>query len=320
MKKWYEIVNKAEETEILIYGAIGGGMFEEGIEAKKFIQDFKNIKSDSVTLRINSPGGSVFEGLAIYNYLISSGKNITTINDGFAASIASILFLVGEKRIAAKASQVMIHNPMGFVGGDSTEMKKMAEVLEGIKTMLVDIYTDRTNLDSKTAGKLMDKETWLKADEALEMGFATDINEALKIAACADLEKFSYTNKIPAFEEPKKQEANMEKIFAALQVMNEAEAFDKINAVNSEIVNYKQEIKTLKDENEILLKLVNEEKITRLIAEGKILESQKDFANRLITDSDLFNAWLETNKRPEAPTEPLKIQNNQEAGEDSGII
>jgi HK97 family phage major capsid protein/ATP-dependent Clp endopeptidase proteolytic subunit ClpP len=192
--KYYTIRNQAgaESVEILLYGDIGeGGFFSEGIGAKQFAEDLKALGPiKNLDIRINSPGGSVFEGLAIYNTLERhSAKKIVTI-DGLAASIASVIAMAGDWIVMAKSSLLMIHDPFGMVLGDADDMRKMAEGLDKIKTGLISAYQKKSKMSSQGIAKLMTNETWMTANEAVEWGFADEVTESVKMAAHFDLSKF----------------------------------------------------------------------------------------------------------------------------------
>lgn len=178
MRKFYEFkkVNE-EETELYIYGDITSiKWFEDDVTSYDFAKELAQIDTN-LKVRINSYGGEVSQGLAIYNLLKSFDKKVTTVCDGFACSSASVIFMAGDDRIMNKASLLLIHNAWTFASGDSNELRKQAEDLEKITEPSVKIYTSITGLEESTIREMMDRETWITSDEALEMGFATKVIE-----------------------------------------------------------------------------------------------------------------------------------------------
>lgn len=164
----------AEGAEIAISGVIGESFWGDTYSLERLRQDLKAVKGDKVTITINSPGGEVSEGIAIYHALKNSGKKVTTVAAGWAASIASIVFMAGSTRIVETGSRVMIHNPWTFTEGDAKELRKTADVLDQLQSDLVDIYHEATGMAKDLLRSMVDAETWLSAEEALTHKFATE--------------------------------------------------------------------------------------------------------------------------------------------------
>lgn len=172
-------------TELFIYGEIRKkdiwDMFFGDDDTRTGAFEFKDalaeVDTPNLTVRINSMGGSVSEGLAIYNLLNDFKGNVTTIVDGFACSAASVIFMAGDKRIVPESGLLMIHNAWGYAEGDSNAMKKYAEDLEKITQPSVNIYCSKTGLEESKVKEMMDDETWITSQEALELGFATTIEK-----------------------------------------------------------------------------------------------------------------------------------------------
>lgn len=164
----------AEGAEIAISGVIGESYWGDTYSLERLRQDLKAVKGDKVTITINSPGGEVSEGIAIYHALKNSGKKVTTVAAGWAASIASIVFMAGSTRIVETGSRVMIHNPWTFTEGDAKELRKTADVLDQLQSDLVDIYHEATGMAKDILRSMVDAETWLSAEEALTHKFATE--------------------------------------------------------------------------------------------------------------------------------------------------
>jgi len=165
------------DLEVDIYQAIGGGdpLFGGGVSAEGVLMALRQNASANVLVRINSPGGSVTEGFAIYNHLMEHRGKVTTRVDGLAGSMASVLMLAGDERQIAFGGTVMIHNPFGIVEGESRELRGIADMLDRQRAEMVAIYSKRTGLSAARVMKMMDETTWLGADEALDRGFATRV-------------------------------------------------------------------------------------------------------------------------------------------------
>lgn len=134
-------------------------------------------------VHINSRGGDVAEGFAIHDMLANSGKKITTIIEGLCASIATIVALAGSTRQMTKNSEFMIHNPWGTIQGTAEEVQQYADYLAETEKKIVDFYATQTGGDKKKIASLMDKETFLTSDEALEMKFITEVLEPITALA-----------------------------------------------------------------------------------------------------------------------------------------
>ncbi len=189
------IKNAAGFTEMLIYDVIGYDPFSDsGIMAKDIIDMLKGISGD-IHLRINSPGGDLFEALAIYNLLANydRGKVVVYI-DGCAASAASVIAMAGSERLIPANAFIMIHNPMTYAYGDAHAMRETADMLDKGQASLIGIYKNRTGLDEKELAAMLDAETWMTGAEAVEKGFCTGALEEQKLAACADLSRMNFKN------------------------------------------------------------------------------------------------------------------------------
>lgn len=183
-RRWYRIENAAaEEATIYVYDYIGWG----GVEAEQFVRELADVTAPTIRVRINSPGGNVFDGSAIYNALRSHGSRILMHVDGVAASIASIIALAGDEIHIAEGGWFMIHNPFMIAIGDAQEMRRTAELLDKIRAQLAGIYARRTGKDVEEIVELMDAETWFSAEEAVEAGFADRIEDGEPAQASFDL-------------------------------------------------------------------------------------------------------------------------------------
>lgn len=183
---WLEINNKNGVGEILIYGYIKDEKWMEEdvtpIDIKRQLDELSDV--ETIEVYVNSGGGSVFAGIAIHSMLQRLNKPITTYVDGIAASIASVFILASDKVIIPKDAWIMIHNASGGVMGDVKKIKKYAETLERIQGSIVDIYKSKTGLSEVQILEMMGEETWMNGEEAVAFGFADELDESKKIAAC----------------------------------------------------------------------------------------------------------------------------------------
>ena len=170
--------------EIWLYDQIGDSFWGDGVSAKTFQKELSALgKVTTLNLHINSPGGDVFDGIAIYNQLKAHPARVVVDIDGLAASIASVIAMAGDEiRIAGNAS-MMIHNPHGMAIGDSTEMQRTAALLDQVKGQLVGTYAARTGIVRAQLEAWMDDETWLTADAAVQHGFADLVTQEQRVAA-----------------------------------------------------------------------------------------------------------------------------------------
>jgi len=166
-------------VEITIYDEIGGF----GVLAKEFIAELKKYKGQHIDLRINSVGGSVIEGDAIFNALRRHRGGLTVHVDGLAASMASVIAMAGDKISMADNALLMIHNPWSLAMGDAEDLRKEAATLDKIKGSMVRTYARRANLPQSDISAMMDEEKWMDAREALELGFVDEIEEGNLAAA-----------------------------------------------------------------------------------------------------------------------------------------
>jgi ATP-dependent Clp endopeptidase proteolytic subunit ClpP len=183
---WYKIVNKSEKAEIWIYEEIGQDFWTGGgVTAKNFQKELSAITAKQIDLHINSPGGAVFDGVAIYNLIKQHPANVTTYIDGIAASIASVIALAGDKVVMAANALYMMHNPSGMVMGTAADMRSLADVLDKIRGTMTGVYAAKSKRTDDEISSLLDAETWMTADEAMEFGFVDEIADEMDLAACA---------------------------------------------------------------------------------------------------------------------------------------
>ncbi|WP_313332198.1 head maturation protease, ClpP-related [Comamonas sp.] len=179
MERWSPEVRAAdrdEERSISIYDAIGYDPWTgEGVTAKRVAAALRSLGKGPVTVNINSPGGDMFEGLAIYNLLREHEGEVNVKVLGLAASAGSVIAMAGDTVQIARAGFLMIHNAWVVAMGNRNDMRELAAWLEPFDAAMADIYSTRTGLESKAVAKLMDSESWIGGAAAVEQGFADEL-------------------------------------------------------------------------------------------------------------------------------------------------
>lgn len=168
-RTWYKITNLATDSaEVAIYDEIGIW----GVTASDFMAELSGASVKNLTLRINSPGGDVFDGLAILNSIRSHPANVHVIVDGLAASAASFIAMAGDKVEMAPNSMMMIHEASGLCMGNSEDMRDLADLLDKTSANIANIYAGRSGRSSEEHRKAMQAETWYSDQEAVDAGLA----------------------------------------------------------------------------------------------------------------------------------------------------
>jgi len=182
--------NQADKpSELLIYDVIGDWA---GLSARQLVNDLKDLDTSEITVRINSPGGSVFDGIAIYNALRHHKAHIHVRIEGLAASIASVIAMAGDTIHMAANALMMIHNPFGWVGGDAEELRKVADMLDKTTEVIAQTYAANSGLEVREIISLMNDETWFTATEAQGHGLVDVVEEPVQLAAHFDLSAFNH--------------------------------------------------------------------------------------------------------------------------------
>lgn len=173
--------------ELMVYEEIGENWWDGGgITAKSFKAQMDAAGNYSkILIRINSPGGDAFEGIALFNLIRASRKPVEVYVDGVAASSASIVAMAGDTITMRPNSMLMIHNAWTYVSGYADDMRKTADMLDRVSASIAQTYITRTKNSAADVKALMDAETWMTAQEALDKGFATAIADASAVAAAA---------------------------------------------------------------------------------------------------------------------------------------
>jgi ATP-dependent Clp protease protease subunit len=175
LARWDESIAAAadnDEATISILGPIGEDLFGEGITARRIMAALRSIGDRDVKVYVNSPGGNMFEGLAIYNALRQHPKKVTVHVLGIAASAASLITMAGDEVKVAKAGFLMIHNAQLSDAGNRHDKREIADKLEQFDGAMAGLYADRTGMPKAKIGTMMDEETFLSGEEAVSQKFA----------------------------------------------------------------------------------------------------------------------------------------------------
>lgn len=188
-----EFKARGTRGEVWLYDQIGASFWGDGISAKSFQKELSALgKVTTLNVHINSPGGDVFDGFAIYNQLKQHPATVEVDVDGVAASIASIIAMAADpgKLRMAKNSLMMIHNPQGGAYGDELELQRVIALLKTVRGNLADTYVDRTGNKKGAVEEWMQDETWFTAEAALQHGFADALTTETAVTACFDVRNF----------------------------------------------------------------------------------------------------------------------------------
>lgn len=204
--KFYKMEASADgkSADVNIYGEIVSSGWESDDSETSAATFKKSLDAlgdvDTINLHINSPGGSVFEGVAIGNMLKQNKAQVHCFVDGLAASIASVIAMSGDTISMPKNSMLMIHNPWTMAIGNSSDLRQQADNLDHINESMKQTYLSKAGdkLDMDTLTSLMDAESWLSADEAVSYGLADEVLEPNQAAACCSTKLFSRYKNVPA--------------------------------------------------------------------------------------------------------------------------
>lgn len=175
-KKYYSLATQDNQATIHIYGDIvSWPWMESDVSSYNLAKEIEGLDVDTINVYINSYGGEVAEGLAIYNSLKRHKAKVKTYCDGFACSAASAVFMAGDERVMSTASLLMIHNAWCYTAGDANQLRKDADDIETITQASINVYMEHINVTEGELKEMMDKETWMSAQDALDKGFATTI-------------------------------------------------------------------------------------------------------------------------------------------------
>lgn len=203
MNKFWNMVLNGLIAEITIFGEIVTSGYEwddSETSALSFQKDLKALgEVEVINLHINSPGGSVFEGVAIYQMLVQHKAKVNVYIDGLAASIASVIAMAGDTIYMPRNAMMMVHNPWTIVMGNANDLRKQADDLDKIGQSMSESYLSKIGdkIDAQKLQELLNDETWLSAKESVEYGFADELLEENRAAACVSKKLFAEYKNVP---------------------------------------------------------------------------------------------------------------------------
>ena len=175
-KKYFQLTQNNNGVDIQIYGDITSWeWFDSDVSSYTLSKQIEGLECDVINVYINSYGGEVAEGLAIYNQLKRHKAKVKTVCDGFACSAASVIFMAGDERVMSTASLLMIHNAWTYASGNAKELRKQADDLDTITQASINAYMQEVNITEEELRQMLDNETWISPQEAIEKGFITSI-------------------------------------------------------------------------------------------------------------------------------------------------
>jgi len=186
LARWLAFANLSSGGDTIdIFDVIGADIFGDGISEKDVAKELNARSGKEVRVRINSPGGDVFSGLAIYNLLRNHNAKVTVEVMGVAASAASIVAMAADEIVMAQGSLMMIHNAWGMTVGNQDDMREAMNILTKIDGQMAGIYSARTGMETSAVSALLKAETWFTHEEAVEAKFADAVDSANKVSAKA---------------------------------------------------------------------------------------------------------------------------------------
>ena len=250
--------NTNEPARINIYDIIGETWWDEGITGKNFVNELAQLdKTRVLDVYISSSGGDVMDGTVIYNALLQHQGAVNIIVDGWAISIASVIAMAGDTIKMSAIGMMMIHKPSNWCGGNANDMRKNADLLDKVEGALSKAYTQKTNIVDAEIATMLDAETWMTAEEAVELGFADEIIEAPGTAMTNHFNKDTISNykNIPQnVLNSLEQESNKETSDDSEEVIDaditDVESVDDKSAANKEAEQPAEEVEILVEEND----------------------------------------------------------------------
>lgn len=331
-KFWNWNVEASGENELIIDGVIASeSWFDDEVTPKQFRDELKQ-HSGNITVRINSPGGDVFAGIAIYNMLNEHEGEVTIKIDGIAASIASLIAMAGDKIVMLPGSMMMVHNPWTFAAGNADDLEQVVESLKKCSESMLPIYVARTGQEESKVKELLKAETWMTAQDAVELGFADeaiesktspadamakiqDLTSSIKSAVMQPVmsikKKAEATNVPDATEEPVEEPIKPEEVKPVKPTKTEAKAEVKASTEVTEPV----------EENTDIILAQSETKETEMTKQDEIAASQvlepAAQANVVAKPETTLKNYLKSNESMEAFARILE-ENPSEMGSTGG--
>lgn len=202
MKKYYSLEQQDRTATVQIYGDITSWPWlKSDVSAYLLSKQIEGLDVDTINVCISSYGGEVKEGWAIYNALRRHKAKIHTFADGFVCSIASVIFEAGEERTMGNVSALMIHEPWTGARGNAKQLRKEADDLEKLGELSAKAYQERVNISEEKLKEMLDQETWISPQEAVSMGFATDIEGVVESGGISQSARQLVFNRL--FSQPK---------------------------------------------------------------------------------------------------------------------
>lgn len=219
-----ETKEQTVERTLFLNGTIAEESWFDDDVTPQLFRDELNARSGDITVWINSPGGDCVAAAQIYNMLMNYKGNVTIKIDGIAASAASVIAMAGTKVIMSPVSMMMIHNPATVAFGDSADMQKAIAMLDEVKESIINAYEIKTGLSRAKLSHLMDAETWMDANSAIEMGFADEIMQR-NVSDSIEVPKVSMV-----FSQAAVTNSLMDKLSAKCRIQPKSEPTNKVSA------------------------------------------------------------------------------------------
>ena len=219
-----ETKEQTVERTLFLNGTIAEESWFDDDVTPQLFRDELNAGNGDITVWINSPGGDCVAAAQIYNMLMNYKGNVTIKIDGIAASAASVIAMAGTKVIMSPVSMMMIHNPATAAFGDSADMQKAIAMLDEVKESIINAYEIKTGLSRAKLSHLMDAETWMDANSAIEMGFADEIMQR-NVSDNIEVPKVSMV-----FSQAAVTNSLMDKLSAKCRIQPKSEPTNKVSA------------------------------------------------------------------------------------------
>lgn len=312
-EKFWQFKNATGGSELIIDGVIASeSWFDDEVTPKEFREELSR-HSGNITVRINSPGGDVFAGVAIYNMLAEHSGEVTVKVDGLAASIASLIAMAGDKIVMLPGSMMMVHQPWTFAAGNADDLEEVIESLKKIGESMTPIYATRTGLSEERVNELLKAETWMTANDAVELGFAdeaveakTTISDSIKNAlAFAGDVKAAVMQPVMSMNKPKATEVT-EKVVEDEPVAEVEPTDEELAEIELEEVAEPQEVKAeTKKEAEMSEVATDVQAKTDIVTEGIQAKAPEAPAKAAAPD---MKAYLASNEAMETFARILEAQ------------